>query len=64
MFANRISFWLNVQGPSFVVDNSGSSGITALEKAYSDIKQGLCEAAIVGSAYLIYLPVVLSHYSR
>ncbi|XP_037974632.2 fatty acid synthase [Plutella xylostella] len=50
MFANRISYWLNLKSPSMNVDSDCASSMIALERAYESIKTGQCEAAIVGGS--------------
>ncbi|XP_028036542.1 fatty acid synthase-like [Bombyx mandarina] len=64
MFANRISYWLNVKGPSLAVDEACCSSIAALEQAYFAISRGECEAAIVGGVNLCLHPQSLVHYGR
>ncbi|KAL4711927.1 hypothetical protein ACJJTC_006096, partial [Scirpophaga incertulas] len=56
MFANRVSFWLNLKGPSITVDASSAGALVALEKARDAIITGVCEAAIVGCGKLVLLP--------
>ncbi|KAJ8711415.1 hypothetical protein PYW07_008657 [Mythimna separata] len=56
MFANRISYWLNTKGPSVGIDELDCSSTTALEAAYSAMRRGECEAAIVGGASLVLHP--------
>ncbi|KAG7303505.1 hypothetical protein JYU34_012029 [Plutella xylostella] len=50
MFANRISYWLNLKGPSINVDSACVSSMVALQRAYVAVKSGQCEAAIVGGS--------------
>nr|XP_037872251.1 fatty acid synthase isoform X3 [Bombyx mori] len=64
MFANRISYWLNVKGPSLAVDEACCSSIAALEQAFFAISRGECEAAIVGAVNLCLHPQCLVHYGR
>jgi acyl transferase domain-containing protein len=56
MYANRISYWLNLKGPSITMDGSCCGTLLALEKARDAITSGICEAAIVGSGKLILHP--------
>ncbi|CAH0402646.1 unnamed protein product [Chilo suppressalis] len=56
MTANRISYWLNLKGPSIHLDGGGCGGLLALEKAREAIIRGYCEAAIVGVGKLILHP--------
>ncbi|KAF9794028.1 hypothetical protein SFRURICE_010511, partial [Spodoptera frugiperda] len=52
MLANRISYWLGVTGPSYTVDTACSSSLYALVHAYKAIRDGHCDAAIVGGTNL------------
>ncbi|XP_070503056.1 fatty acid synthase-like [Chironomus tepperi] len=53
MLANRISFSLDLKGPSFQLDSACSSSGYALDMAFSAIRNGECDAAIVGGTNLI-----------
>lgn len=53
LLANRISFSLDLKGPSLLVDTACSSSGYALDLAYSAICSGKCEAAIVGGCNII-----------
>lgn len=64
MLANRISYWLGVSGPSYTVDSACSSSLFAIEHAYRAIKDGLCDAAIVGGSNLALHPYVSLQFSR
>ncbi len=47
IIANRVSFCLNLTGPSLVVDTACSSSLTALKIAYDNLLNEDCEIAIV-----------------
>lgn len=64
MFANRISYWLNVKGPSMAIDNTSCSSIEALDSAYQAIMRGECEAAIVGGGNICLHPQSSVHHGR
>ncbi|KAJ8679083.1 hypothetical protein QAD02_014870 [Eretmocerus hayati] len=64
MLANRISYWLGVTGPSYAVDSACSSSLFAMEHAYRAIRDGLCDAALVGGANLCLHPYVSLQFSR
>jgi fatty acid synthase len=53
MLANRISFSMDFKGPSLEVDTACSSSGYALDMAFSAIRSGECDAAIVGGSNLI-----------
>src|SRR5262249_43983616 len=50
--ANRVSYWMNLSGPSLTVDTACSSSLTALQLACDAIHAGRCSAAIVGGVNL------------
>ena len=54
--ANRISYVLNLSGPSVPVDSMCSSSLTALHMAAEALRQGQCELAIVGGVNLYQHP--------
>ncbi len=56
MAANRISFSLNLSGPSMAVDTACSSSLTALNIACDHVQKGIVDVAIVGAANLILCP--------
>jgi polyketide synthase PksN len=50
--ANRVSFWMNLTGPSMTVDTACSSSLTAVQLACEAIRAGNCDSAIVGGVNL------------
>ena len=54
--ANRISYFLDLQGPSIAVDTACSSSLTAIHLACRDIQAGTCNAALAGGANLLLTP--------
>lgn len=54
--ANRVSYVLNLNGPSMAVDTMCSSSLTALHLATESIKRGECKMAIVGGVSLSLHP--------
>ncbi|XP_041973302.1 fatty acid synthase-like isoform X2 [Aricia agestis] len=64
MCANRISYYLNLKGPSMSVDQSCASSTAALEMAYDAMIRGECEAAIVGGSKLCLHSQTLIGYGR
>ncbi|KAM8947762.1 fatty acid synthase isoform 2-T2 [Pelodytes ibericus] len=56
MFANRISYFFDLKGPSLAIDTACSSSLLALENAYRAIHHGHCNAAIVGGVNLLLKP--------
>jgi polyketide synthase PksM len=59
--ANRLSYTLNLQGPSMAIDTACSSSLTAIHLACESLKRGECQLAIAGGVNLILHPV---HYLR
>ena len=45
--ANRVSYLLNLTGPSMAVDTACSSSLTALHLALQSVRHGECDAALV-----------------
>ena len=53
IIANRVSFCLNLTGPSVAVDTACSSSLTALKIACDNLRNGDCEVAIVCAPNII-----------
>lgn len=64
MFANRISFTFDFTGPSYCVDTACSSSLYALEQAFSDMKRGVCDNAVVAGVGLILKPTMSLQFHR
>ncbi|BES92903.1 polyketide synthase [Nesidiocoris tenuis] len=62
MQANRISYFMNLKGPSFQLDVSGCGGIQAIQYACDLIANGICSAAIVGGCSLLNKPEPSFHF--
>lgn len=56
MLANRVSYLLNLQGPSEVIDTACSSSLVAIHHAIQAIQHGDCEIAIVGGVNALLTP--------
>ncbi|KAJ2952057.1 hypothetical protein O0L34_g4320 [Tuta absoluta] len=56
LVANNVSEWLGLKGPSYTVDTACSSSLFALDHAYKSIRDGYCDAAIVGGLNLCLHP--------
>ena len=61
---NRISFLLNIHGPSQVIDTACSSSLVALHRAALSIQHEGCEYAIAGGANLMITPDMHIMYSK
>nr|XP_012234197.1 PREDICTED: LOW QUALITY PROTEIN: fatty acid synthase-like [Linepithema humile] len=64
LYANRMSHWLNITGPSYLIDSACSSSLFALESAYRSIQSGQCDAAIVGGLNLCLNPYLALQFAR
>ena len=56
LFANRISHWFDLKGPSVTLDTACSASMTALHMACECIRKGDSKMAIVSGANLILDP--------
>ncbi|XP_049273337.1 fatty acid synthase-like [Rhipicephalus sanguineus] len=63
MFSNRISYSLDLQGPSMTIDTACSSTMVALSEAVLAIRSGRCEAAIVGGASVTLDPHLMTNFN-
>ncbi|MFJ4374365.1 SDR family NAD(P)-dependent oxidoreductase [Pseudomonas japonica] len=54
--ANRVSYALDLCGPSLAVDTACSSSLSALHMAIDSLRQGQCRAALVGAVNLYSHP--------
>lgn len=54
--ANRVSYVLDLQGPSMAVDTLCASSLTALHLACESLKRGECDAALAGGVNLSIHP--------
>ncbi|MGY0788315.1 SDR family NAD(P)-dependent oxidoreductase [Azospirillum argentinense] len=59
--ANRVSYTLDLQGPSMAVDTACSSSLTAVHLACESLRRGECAVAVAGGVNLILHPL---HYIR
>jgi polyketide synthase PksL len=56
MLSNRISYFLNLHGPSEVIDTACSSSLVAINRAVHALQQGECQIAITGGVSLALDP--------
>lgn len=62
--ANRISYLLNLRGPSLVVDTACSSSLVALHLACRSLRNGECATALAGGVNAILIPDTFIGFSR
>ncbi|MCG7407083.1 SDR family NAD(P)-dependent oxidoreductase [Paenibacillus sp. ACRRX] len=59
--ANRVSYLLNLKGPSMPIDTMCSSSLTAVHEACEHLYRGECELAIAGAVNLYLHPSNYTH---
>jgi acyl transferase domain-containing protein/acyl-CoA synthetase (AMP-forming)/AMP-acid ligase II/NAD(P)-dependent dehydrogenase (short-subunit alcohol dehydrogenase family)/acyl carrier protein/SAM-dependent methyltransferase len=62
--ANRISYFLNLRGPSIAVDTACSSSLVAIHQACENLRRHECDLALTGGVNLMLSPALtisLSH---
>ncbi|CAG9818777.1 unnamed protein product [Phaedon cochleariae] len=64
MLPNRISYTFDLIGPSCAIDTACSSSLIALQHAETAIRNGDCEAAIVGGVNLILNPTYALQFQK
>ncbi|KAF9407985.1 hypothetical protein HW555_012170 [Spodoptera exigua] len=64
MIANRISYWLNLRGPSHTVEASCCSSLVVLQLGRDAIARGYCDAAIIGGSRIMLQPQHYINYNR
>src|SRR5262249_18513964 len=64
VLANRVSFLLNLHGPSEAVDTACSSSLIAIHNAVMAIQSGDCEIAIAGGVNALLTPSAFIAFSH
>ncbi len=62
--ANRISYWLDLRGPSMAIDAACASSLVAANLAVQALRSGEIDLAIVGGVNLVLSPEVNISFSR
>lgn len=61
--ANRLSYCLNLTGPSFAVDTACSSSLVAVHLACESLRRGECGLALVGGVNALLTPATFLAFS-
>ncbi len=64
IIANRISYTLDLRGPSIAIDTACSSSMVALDLAAEAIRNGTIDTALVGGVNLVLSPFSYVGFSR
>ncbi len=64
MVANRLSYLLNLRGPSLAIDTACSSSLVAVHLACQSLRSGECTIAIAGGVNLILRPELTIGFSK
>jgi acyl transferase domain-containing protein len=64
VLANRISYLLDLKGPSEPVDTACSSSLVAIHRAAQAIRHGECAAAIAGGVHVILNPAMHQSFDK
>ena len=61
---NRLSYWFDWTGPSFVVDTACSASLLSVHLASDSLRRGECRMAVAGGVNLILSPTTTVSFSQ
>lgn len=64
IIANRLSYFLDLRGPSMTIDTACSSSLVAIHLACQSLRTGQSEVAIAGGVNMLLSPVVTRSFDR
>ena len=64
LLANRLSYYLDLRGPSLAVDTACSSSLVAVHLACQSLANGECDLAIAGGVNLILNPLLTDSFAQ
>ena len=64
LVANRVSYFLNLRGPSIPFDTACSSSLFAIHSAAQSIRSGECEMALVGGINILLRPTTFISFAK
>ena len=64
IIANRLSYFLDLRGPSLTIDTACSSSLVAVHLGCQSLRSGQSELAIVGGVNLLLSPVVTRSFDK
>src|SRR5579883_1448925 len=62
--SGRISYFLNLRGPSLTIDTACSSSLVALHMACQSLRTGECDSALAGGVHTLLQPELLVNFCK